>query len=973
MKNRNQFFFLVLMTLMLSHAFKVAGQFYIEGQDPASVKWKQINTQNFQVIFPDNYQEHGSYIADLLEWAYKYAGATLQHSPRKVSVIVHTHTVIPNGFVSWAPARMELYATPPADNDYHDWIERLVVHELRHVVHVDKLNQGLTRLMSILFGEMGTGIVFAHMPLWFIEGDAVVTETTLTRAGRGRLPMFEQGLKAQIQTFGLYSFDKANFGSYKDHTPNYYELGYFMVAAARLEHGPHIWSPVMDNVGRRPWSPSPFSRELKRQTGLTTSDLYKHTYTLLDSLWTQQAAGQQFTNSKTLSPSNKLFTCYLYPQWLNDSLIVALKRGLRDIPAFVSIDMHGNERIIHRPGFVVENSFHATNEIVVWSEYRPDPRWQHQSFSEIMILYPGLKQPRQITRKGKFFSPSLSPDGLMIAVTEVSTDGKHSLVILDTYSGSELSRFSYSGNDFIMQPAWHPFENRIVLIALNSKGKRIDEIDLDRYETTVRFSAGYEADISSPRYRDNDILFNGTWNGTDNIYVLRIRENQPHKLTNAQFGAINPAINPHTGAMAYSSYTAMGYTLQLAKNKDLLNIPLLQITDESPGWHRMLANQEGAVIGPETVTRNQYAIKPYKKWNNLLNLHSWFPAYLDIDNFYAYPGASLFFQNKLSTSVGQLGYSWDDNDKTGKWVAGYSWRGWYPVIDLTAESGARRYYYKLNNRTQNFIYTESAYRLSVAIPQKTQIADYFYGFIPSLRMGLMQRQAHRNTPDSIPFPNNRYLQFRETSFYTQEYRVYAYRQRRSVPRDIWPRSGQIIDLNYRHTPFSATDDMGRIFSIRGIIYFPGVARHHGLRITGGSQTITQGENQRQRNEFAFFYNFGSILPYPRGLSGLNHRKLEYFSADYALPIWYPEISIPDIVYLKRLRGSLFYDFANAEKHPANNSGVRGTKEQLFSYGFGIAGDMHLLGFLAPVSLGLQVAFPMGTTRPAFRFNYSVSI
>jgi hypothetical protein len=41
---------------------------------------------------------------------------------------------------------------------------------------------------------------------------------------------------------------------------------------------------------------------------------------------------------------------------------------------------------------------------------------------------------------------------------------------------------------------------------------------------------------------------------------------------------------------------------------------------------------------------------------------------------------SLLFQNKLSTSFATLGYLWDVNDKTGKFKAAYTYRGWYPVI-----------------------------------------------------------------------------------------------------------------------------------------------------------------------------------------------------------------------------------------------------------------------------------------------------
>jgi hypothetical protein len=955
----------ILILLLASTPTKA--QFYSAGQDPGSLRWLQINTDNFQVIFPKGYEEQGKYIADLLEWSYEHTTTNMNHKPRKISVIVHNQTVNANGFVSWAPRRAELYATPPSDNDHHDWMERLVIHEFRHIIQVDKLNQGLTRLMGLLFGEMGTGIVVGHIPLWFLEGDAVVTETEFTRGGRGRLPRFEQGLRAQLLTLGPYSFDKAIMGSYKHYVPNHYEIGYQLVASTRAQYGQNIWSSVLDNVARRPWGLSPFSSEFKRQTGFSTKRYYQRTMAMLDSAWTNQLNNQSYSDATIINHPSKFYTNYQYPQWINDSTVVALKRGLRDIAAMVSVGADGKEKILFNTGSVMPNSVHYAQGKLVWAEYRPDPRWEHRSFSEIMIydFYTNIR--KQITRKAKYFSPALSPVEALIVVTEISPENVNSVVIIDAVTGKETWRYSYPGNDLILQPTWHSEGKKIAVIALSNTEKRIDEITIVNKQPTTLLKAE-DADISSPQYYGDDILFNGTWSGVDNIYILKPGA-EPIMAVSSEFGAVNA--NALNGKIVYSDYSAQGYNLKTIKISEFENTPLSSVEDQSLALHKRYINPEGPVIGPKNVARGNHQIKPYSKAANLLYLHSWFPAFLDVDNIDIDPGASILFQNKLSTSFAQLGYAWDLNDQTGKYSATYSYKGWYPVMDLIAETGDRKgYYTSVNDEIKSFGFKENNYSLALSVPLRYQSFEYFFGLTPSAKLGINQITENRNTPGSILLSDNRTYTFKGTDFYSQQFRIFGYRQRRSVPRDIFPRDGQVIDIQYRHTPWGGAD-MGTLFAARGILYIPGLIRHHGIRLSAGYQNRQTGENTNEPGTVSVFYSFGGVIPYPRGIIGKSHQNLKVFTAEYAFPIMYPDLSISQLIYVKRLKSYVFYDYALGRRFPAPNQS-KGRLEAFESYGLGITADVHIFRLFAPISLGGQVAFT-GEKTPVFRFIYNISI
>ncbi|MFW5891811.1 MAG: hypothetical protein ACOCUQ_00260 [Bacteroidota bacterium] len=929
------FFLLILI-------YNAKGQFYNAGQDPFSIRWEQIQTENFQVIFPEEYAGQAKYITNLLEYAYAHAGESMKHNPRKVSVIIHNQTAISNGFVSWAPARIELYTQPPADNDTHLWMDRLVVHEFRHVVQIDKLNQGMTKILSFLFGEAGTGIVLGlHIPLWFMEGDAVVTETALTQSGRGRLPEFEQGLRAQILNRGIYSFDKAQFGSYKDYVPNQYELGYQMVAAARAEYGKYFWSNAVDHVARKPWMISSFSRGMKKQSGRGIQKHYEHTFSMLDSVWSEQKSKYQYTTTEQISPDNKLYANYtqLFPK--NDSVIIAVKTGLKDIPKVVEIT-NGKEKKLFYPGFYFPDAFDYAQNKVVWNEQRPDPRWQHRNWSEIMIYDTKSGKRKRLTEKTRYFSPALSADATKIAVAKTTETDKNYLVVIDATTGEEISRFQYENNDFIQHPAWHPEKERIVVTALDENGKRIDIIN-PFTQQVQNILPSTHTQISNPAFWKDQIIFSAAWSGIDNIYGVDLETGNVSQLISTRFGAINPLPDKKGEKIYFAGYSDNGYHAFSAHRKNLHALPLDKVKDHSVNFYKTYTKQETGMMGDTSKVQRTYETRHYSRYAHLFHLHSWIPASLDVEAQEVNPGISLLFQNKLSTSFANVGYLWDVNEQTGKFTASYSYEGLYPLINLDASSGQRRYYYTDNGEEKNFLYGERNFGLTFSLPLEFQKNAFFIGFQPFAGIGYLQNNANRNTPGQFSINNQNFV-FRDNEVYQQQYGIFAYYQMRTIKRDIYPRWGQILDIRYRHTPFFEEGNSS-LAVIRNILYIPGLFPHHGIRLSASWQ-------ERLSNP----YTFGNVISYPRGFYDLNHQSFSSFTADYAFPVLYPDLSIKYLIYLMRVRANFFADYAEGKPFVRDGQNQNPLRESFFSYGIGIRGDMHLFRILPLITLGVQISF-----------------
>ncbi|MDP4189576.1 MAG: hypothetical protein Q8905_16125, partial [Bacteroidota bacterium] len=69
-------------------------QFYSSGEDAGSIRWRQINTSRFQVIFPDSFETEANRLANILEYSFPAVSKTMNHIPRQIPVVIHSQSSI---------------------------------------------------------------------------------------------------------------------------------------------------------------------------------------------------------------------------------------------------------------------------------------------------------------------------------------------------------------------------------------------------------------------------------------------------------------------------------------------------------------------------------------------------------------------------------------------------------------------------------------------------------------------------------------------------------------------------------------------------------------------------------------------------------------------------------------------------------------------------------------------------------------
>lgn len=943
---------LLLVIVLLLGISNVKAQYFQTGQDPASIKWRQINSPNFQLIYPDYYELQAQKLASIMEKVYAYKSNSIHHKPKKISIILHTQTVQSNGLVAYAPKRSEFYTTPHQAIYPQDWLEQLAIHEFRHVVQLDKINSEIPKIIKILLGEQGTALVFgAYLPWWFIEGDAVVTETALSNFGRGRFSSFLMEHKAQVVEKGVYKYDKAYNGSVKDFVPDHYKLGYYLVGATRDKYGVGVWDSVLHRVGKKPFSLNPFNKSLKIQTGFNKVQLYNSVFDSLKNVWGGEDEKYIDADFKPVSRDNKTFTNYKYNHWLNDSIIVSYKTSLKEIPSFILVDKNGKEKTLFKPGRIFDESVNFRGDWIVYAEQIPDLRWSHSGESLIRLYNINTSEKIKISPEFKAFAPAISPEKERVIVVESDFSSNYYLSVYNIKNGELLHRIQTENNNYFFSPNWIN-ENEIVAVVLFNEGKKLAKFNLISGEIDILTNTCL-GEIKQLKVKNNRLYFVSSYTGKNSLFYMNLDDNSIYQIYEPRFEADYPVISPNGKKVIFSNYTSNGFRLLEIPVNEINHIGNIQKSSYQLADN--LAKQESGVLNLSQTDSIKYDSKKYGKAGHLFNFHSWAPVSVDINSYDISPGVSFMSQNKLGTSFTTLGYEWNVAEKTGKVYGKYTFKGWYPIFDVEINSGKRASNYKLIEQEDTslvrFTWKETNIEVDIRIPFNLTRGKYYRLFQPEIKYGYTFYGHDDSTPDSFVNGSSQAL----------NYRLYYQQYLRQSMQDVYPNFGFTIDARYYHSP-AGDIELGNMIVGQSYIFLPGAMSNHGIRFYTGFH------NKKNIN----LYSFSDVIRYPRGWHKINSNEMYSFAFDYKLPLFYPEWNAAGVVYIKRVTASLFADYANLQGNYYEHGDPVGTfTSKISSYGIELTGDMNFLRFYAPVEIGFRASYLPEVEDVHFDFLLSI--
>ena len=298
-----------------------------------------------------------------------------------------------------------------------------------------------------------------------------------------------------------------------------------------------------------------------------------------------------------------------------------------------------------------------------------------------------------------------------------------------------------------------------------------------------------------------------------------------------------------------------------------------------------------------------------------------------------HPGVMLLSQNKLSTVDAIVSYAFKDEHHFLS--SSVVLKGQYPVLRLTANYGTQQYIRTTSDATW---YPESgtgySYDMELSVPLNFTSGSYIKGIRPAV---------------SVEYFDNYYYNFQEDYYIRgleiMRSRLTLYSYKRKALRDIIPEVGAIINLKLVNTPFEK-ELYGYLYNIDAVFYVPG-KNNTGFKFNAGYQY----QNPQ-------LYLFGGDFSFPRGIRYKRTERLAKFYADYVFPISYPDWSLGSALYVKRLRGDIFADYAYNSYRTLNSEGTAliWPVYNNFSFGVELTADYHLLRTIFPLSTGVRIGY-----------------
>ena len=917
---------LFLLGFLFIGGKSVRAQYYSWGADAAALRWKHLRTEDVRVVFPDT----ASALAHRTLYYIQAVRPTITHGfshpPLKIPFVLHTENFQSNGLVMWMPKRIEFLTTPSVDSYSMPWVKQLVAHEYRHAVQYNNLNRGLIRILSYLIGQQGSTVGLLFMPLWALEGDAVMNETEMSSYGRGRQPRFTIEYRALgYEVLRRRNCDKWFCGSFRDFVPDHYQMGYQMVAYGYDRYGDGIWDKTL-RYGVRNAYMLTFSTSvaLRKFYGTGEGILFRDAFADLNRFW--DSLPKVTDSGRTLTPlPEKNYTTYTHPVSLNDTTLVALKTDFDRPSRLVAVDSRtGRERRRTWTGLVSSRPT-TDGQRVWWTEYRRSLLFPERVNSRLVVLAPGKKRPRNAPKLRNVLYPTPIGRSGALAWVEYTPDGHYTIVAEDSLR--QRTAWPMPGFSEVHGLAWDNATERLYTLVTDNSGMWIGRIEPG--EGLQAVTRGAYITLSDLRAADGKLYYGSIASGRDEAHCYDLMARREYRITTSAYGSFAPA--PADGGVLLTTYDHLGYRVaeqRVAADDSLLipvtplRLPVNLVNPPRKRWDVVNLDTVRYTRADSVGQSGEFRAKRYRKVPNLVNAHSWMPvafnpfAAVDEHVIDLNVGLTLISQNLLSSAEAYASYGWNRHE--GSLVnLGVRYFGLGVRFDLDASYGGNQLFYSLAGRDGqgNPVYqSRPAPDKYYSVGLSATLPLYFQRGYHTRQLSLSAGWNYSNGMvadlGKIEWENGSISNIQRVGFREGLHKVSFGAgfsdQVRMAHRDIAPRWGYTLSANYTFNPENT--HFSDLISFYGQAYLPGFAPHNSVLVAATYQTSIGGY------KFPSGYaplSYKSTRLVPRGFTSADIVSNNYtaFQANYQLPVWYPEGGIGSVIYIKRIRLNAGGDYA----------------------------------------------------------------
>lgn len=897
---------------------------------PNSFKWKEYENDTVRVVFKEGLEKQALQYAHNMLWQARDTSFSLGNNVRKLNILLHTENAQSNGYVGLAPYQSEFYLTPlhqTGELGSVNFGTLLSIHEYRHALQYSNSLKGFSRFVYTFTGQQGWA-VFHHMaiPDWFSEGDAVLTETAFTKQGRGRMPSFLNDYRFLALSDVKYSYIKARNGSLKDYVPDHYALGYLLCRNGVDRFGGDFWKPVFEKSARGNPLFFSFKRAFKREAKISLNTFYNETIEKYYNDWLKDTIITENQYARQINDSTDVFTSYSYPQFVSDSEIVAQKKSLNAIPAFVKMDLEGNEELIAEVGISSDSYFNVAKNQIVYTEVRYNTRYEYLNYNEVVLLNLEDKTKRQLTFKSKTFAPSLNNNATKIVAMRLKEDLSSVLLEMDL-RGKILNEITNKEGYYYTFPKYNN-EEEIISAVRNARGYMsivlINPVTKE-HKALMPFTNNIITDVS---VKNNKIYFTASFDGKDQLYYLNTEDGKVYSIISRVNFCYMPAVNFKGDFVIYTELNSKGrYILQSELNDfNYQEKKVIELED-------LFAYQSehfSSIVKDITPVSSNLQLGDYNKGEHLLNFHSWRPKVNRTQL-----GLTLYSQNLLNTLELEGGVFHNTVENKTFYNVSATYGGLYPIIKLESNI--------IPNRTIVYSIKDALYS-DTTVTEKN-IKTFIY--VPfNFTKGLYESRLQVGSGlERIMLTSN--LFFKNT-FGINAYKasVNYFIAKRKAVRNFVSREAIYLQADF----LKAINTNGYQYCAQTEFSLPALSKNDVflVNLSALQQDIKSG--------YQFFTNYALN----RGIQAGAYYQYYKASFNYQFTLGYPDGGINGLFFIYRIRVNPYLDLGYA--HAFNKVGV----SNINTAGVEFIADIKLFNAL-PFQAGIRYNKMLNVNYPYYKF------
>ena len=957
-----------------------SAQYYSWGADPQSMSWRKIKSDKISVIYPDTAANVGYRMMHYVKAVQPYIDFGFRHGAMDIPFIIHPENMRSNGLVMWLPKRVEILSAPDIQSYSMPWLKQLAAHEYRHAVQYNNLNHGWVKAFSYILGQQSSTIGLLFMPLWGMEGDAVISETSMSTFGRGLQPSFTLHYRAMNEDIlKRKNLDRWFCGSYREFIPDHYHLGYQITSYANTKYDQNIWDTIVDYAVRHPYVIGTTFVGL-RKFFESSSKLMRGAFTDLNSHWSSL---DDVTDSsiRIKSPKQKSYTRYKHPIFFGSRTVISVKESLDRPAAIVRTNTNtGEEQRICNIGSLSTRPVLQNNRLW-WTEYRRSLLFEQRVNSRLCYTDIDNGKTHTIHRYRNVLYPTPMNSNSELAWVEYYADGSYAIAHGNNKARKIVSRLPLGTE--IHSLAYDNLTAHLYFIATDDSGMWIGRVNEDGTQSHI--TEGAYITISDLR-ADNGVLYFGSIaSGKDEVHCLNLADKSQYQISQSKYGSFSPA-PIYNGGVVMTTYDRNGYQLAMQSIDSTKLIPVLP--SRTPKNIVNPARKKWDVVNLDTVsftgtdslkTVQSHKSRRFSKVAHIFNVHSWAPASYDPFELSEQGalnvnlGATIMSQSLLSDTEGTLTWGWNKSDgHIFKGTLRYyglgvnlSFSGTYggaqqmytaytyhfdPETNkyeiVFPEAPEKKRYYNISASASLPLYLQSGYHNRILVINTAW--NYSNGLVAKLDKLIIEGGQITNLA-KIGYSEGLHLLQAGIGF--QDMVALAH-------RDFLPRFGYVLSANYALNP--ANRDFGQLLSLYGKLYLPGILRHHSFNIAALYQNSIGGFHSKV---LASNFTFHSARLLPRGFHVAEVENRDYVAAsvNYQFPVCYPDGGIQSILYFKRIRLNLGFDYASFgkqyfEAYPGHEVvNLRSKRSHIYSYGGDISLDVNLFRLPSAATTSLTIS------------------